>query len=397
MNKFLYFVAAAHLCCDINSGALPALLPFFVSEYGMDYSSAGGLIFAKAFFGSVLQPYFGYVADKTSRRWYIPLGVLLAGGAFALTGFTRSYWLIFSLVIIMGLGSALFHPEAARFINLLSGDKRASGMSIFSLGGNGGFGLGPLAAVAVVTAFGMKGVVAFGILSIVMSTTLFLAMPFLEKEARRQQAIQKENKDRIEAEERSCNIIREEKPKKNDWRSFSYLTIFITFRSIVANGINSFLPLFCVTVLMVSNGVGSTTLTVLSIAGIFATLIGGYLADRFGFKKVLQIGSFILVPVMLGIALIRDIRWIYFLMIPLSLGLNGTYSSFVVLGQSYLAKNIGFASGVTLGLSATIGGIAAPLFGYYADKHGLYPVMLILAVVAFGAFLSSFFLKKPEL
>ncbi len=419
MNRFLYFVAGAHLCCDINMGALPALLPFFVTEYGMDYTSVAGLMFAASFFASILQPYFGYMADKASRHWFIPLGVLLSGCSFGLIAFTRNYWTIFGLVMLMGLGSAIFHPEAARFVNALSGQRRASGMSIFSLGGNGGFGFGPVLVALIVTGLGMRGLVIFAVVALLMSVTLFYKLPVLVAEidrikaasgvtaaaAKTAEAVGHPAEKRGSAMEGGKSAVpaaaavsasAAEAAPANDWHSFGRLTALITFRSVVINIIMSFLPLFCVTVLAVSNGIAGTTLSVLSICGVVATMVGGALADRIGETKVLLYGSILLVPTVAAILFCPDILWVYLLMVPLSMAMNGTYSSFVVLGQTYLAKNIGFASGVTLGLSATVGGIAAPLLGWYADHHGIHAVMVLAVILAAGTAVSAFFLPNPR-
>ncbi|WP_440330278.1 MFS transporter, partial [Mitsuokella multacida] len=146
-KKYLYLLAAAHLSNDINTGSLPALLPFFVSFYGMDYTAIAGLMFASSFLSSVIQPLFGYLADKGSRQWFMAVGVFFAGTSLAITGFVSDYWLIFAAVTVMGIATSIFHPEAARCVNGVSQGARGKGMSIFSVGGNGGFGFGPLLAV----------------------------------------------------------------------------------------------------------------------------------------------------------------------------------------------------------------------------------------------------------
>ena len=163
-KKYLYMLSTGHLSVDINSGSLPAILPFFVSEYGMDYTSIAGLMFASSFLSSVIQPLFGWLADKGSRQWFMGLGVLMTGLSLALTGFVQDYWSIFAAVTIMGIGSSIFHPEGARNVNAIAGAQKGQGMSIFSAGGNSGFGIGPLLAVFLITTFGMKGTAVYGLI-----------------------------------------------------------------------------------------------------------------------------------------------------------------------------------------------------------------------------------------
>ena len=174
-KKYLYILATAHLCNDIGTGALPAILPFFVTFYGMNYTDIAGIMFASCFLSSFIQPGFGYLADKTSFKWFMPIGIIMTSIPFAITGLVDNYWFIFAAVTISGIGAAIFHPEAARLVNSISGKQRGSGMSIFSIGGNGGFGVGPILAVAAIELFGMPGLVLFGIIGIVMPKRRHLA------------------------------------------------------------------------------------------------------------------------------------------------------------------------------------------------------------------------------
>ena len=133
------------------------------------------------------------------------------------------------------------------------------------------------------------------------------------------------------------------------------------------------------------------TLSVISIAGVAATLFGGWFADRYGYRRTLRLGSLLLVPFLAIAVFSGSIYAVYAMLLPMSLAMLAPYSSFVVIGQEYLARNIGFASGVTLGISMSVGGIVAPLLGRYADSYGIASVMgllvLLSALCAGAAFL----------
>lgn len=395
MNKyFLYFLSVSHMSVDITSGALPAILPFYVSEYGMDYTSIAGLMFASSFLSSFVQPLFGWLADKGSRQWFMGLGILLSCGSLAVTGFVTDYWTIFIAVSIMGLGSSLFHPEGARTVNALSGHHKGQGLSIFSVGGNAGFGFGPLIAVFLITNFGMKGISAFGLWGIFMCLASFLLVGKLKQaipSTSFNSNVSKKNNDATEVSKEA------NQPKAvNDWNSFSRLSIVIFVRSVVFTGLCSFLPLFCIQELGTSAATGSLTISVFSMAGILATLLGGFIADKKGYVTVLRIGCLMMVPVFAIAILSHNIYVLYAMLIPLSIAVQGPYSSFVVLGQTYLAKNMGFASGVTLGLSTSIGGIVAPSLGKFADTYGISDVMYILIGITVLGAVTSLFLRDPQ-
>src|SRR5205814_389023 len=135
-------LSAGHGATDFANGALPALLPFFVDRFSLSYTLAAALILASAASSSLIQPLFGAWSDRRGALWLLPAGVAVAGIGIALAAAAPSYWLVCVLVVVSGLGVAAYHPEGSKFAAYASGRKRASGMSLFSVGGNLGFALG---------------------------------------------------------------------------------------------------------------------------------------------------------------------------------------------------------------------------------------------------------------
>ncbi|MGB2875955.1 MAG: MFS transporter, partial [Gaiellaceae bacterium] len=145
-------LSAGHLATDFANGALPALLPFFVERFGLSYTLAAALMLASAASSSLIQPLFGAWSDRRGALWLLPSGVALAGIGIALAAASRSYWLVVLFVVISGLGVAAYHPEGSKLAAYASGRRRASGMSLFSVGGNLGFALGPTVTTPLVLA-----------------------------------------------------------------------------------------------------------------------------------------------------------------------------------------------------------------------------------------------------
>ena len=386
-KKYVYLLSLAHLSNDITGGALPAILPFFVAAYGLDYSAAAGLIFASSFLASVIQPAVGWLADKKSRSWYMSLGILMSGVFMGLSGLFQNYWVIFALITISGIGSAIFHPEATRMVNKVSGEKRGTALSIFSVGGNGGFAVGPVVAVAVITAFGIKGITIFGFIAIIMAFVLMWIVPKMKGEI-----------VRADNEEKAAMQFSNHKESNydNDWNAFAHLTLVIVCSSIVSCGLRSFIPLYWVDVLGRSAAAAGSALTLLFSLGVVMTLIGGLMADRFGYLKIVRMSYVLLAPIVGLLSMTTNHLTAYLLMVPMGLAMFAPFSSVVVLGQSYLSRNIGFASGVTMGLSISIGGIMVPLIGKFADSYGLVATMQLLAGIAVVAAAASFFLPQPK-
>src|SRR3954449_12884849 len=150
-------VSAGHMFTDVSQGAVPALLPFLKSDMHLSYAAVSALVLAATISSSVIHPVFGRYSDLRSLPHLMPLGVLFGGLGIAAAGLAPSYGLVFLAIVVSGIGVAAFHPGGSRFANSLSGAKRASGMSLFSVGGNVGFALGPVVVTPLLLAFGLQG------------------------------------------------------------------------------------------------------------------------------------------------------------------------------------------------------------------------------------------------
>ena len=129
-------LASGHLATDFANGALPALLPFLADEFDLSYALVGVAMLAWAFSSSILQPLFGLWSDRRGALWLLPAGLALGGVGIGLATVAPSYGLCLALITLSGLGTAAYHPEGSKFASYVSGRRRASGMSLFSIGGN---------------------------------------------------------------------------------------------------------------------------------------------------------------------------------------------------------------------------------------------------------------------
>ncbi len=373
-------LSAGHFFTDVNQGALPAILPFLIAELGLSYAAAASLVFAANFVSSVIQPLFGYLADRVSKPWLMPFGVFAAGFGLAFTGYTESYWLLFAMATVSGVGVAAFHPEAARTANKVAGAKKATGMSFFAVGGNGGFAVGPVMTTAALLFWGLKGTLVLLVPVTVMALVLWREATNL------QQAQHEETRKEAAA---GAGTARDE------WGPFSRLLAVVFSRSVMFYGCTTFIPLYWIGVLGQSKAAGGTALSILLFTGAVGTLIGGRLADRYGFRRVIRTGFAALVPVLLLFAATTNVPTATLLLVPVGLGLFVPFSPTVVLGQKYLPNRMGLASGVTLGLAVSIGGLTTPLLGWVADTYGLTTAMTIVACVPVVAALAAFTLPEP--
>ena len=382
IDPAVYLFSLGHLSVDWCQGAIPALLPYFIRNYDLSYQAAGTLIFANVLVASVLQPLFGYYSDRISRPWFIPLGTLFCGISVALMGFCTSFAAIFAAAMLSGVGSAIFHPEAALMVNRIAARAKGQALGTFSVGGNAGFAIGPIVAGICAYKLGIHTLLIFGIINTVLAIALWTKMPYVLR--------QMSLSDRNETEKKTV------KAKENDWKAFGILSLPIFARSIGFTLSNTFIPIYWMTVLHASATQGTTALSILFTIGACITFGGGLLADRYGYVKIIRAAFLCMVPAYLLLTHTTDIRLATALLLPAAVSIFMPYSPIVVLGQTYLAKNAGFASGVTLGLTTTLGGIFAPLVGAAADRWGLVPALQIFWIAGLIGLIASFFLPEPE-
>ena len=150
-RRYSYLMMIAHLCDDLNQGALVAVIPFLVLHNGYSYAEVTALLLASNAASAIIQPLFGWLGDKKPRPWLMAAGIFLAGIGMAGVGVLPNYPLIMASAMLSGIGVAMFHPEGGRLGNLTAGEQKGKGMSIFAVGGKLGFTFGPLVATAAIT------------------------------------------------------------------------------------------------------------------------------------------------------------------------------------------------------------------------------------------------------
>jgi MFS transporter, FSR family, fosmidomycin resistance protein len=373
-------LTVGHVANDINQGAVPALLPFLVLERGLSYAAAGGLVMAATVLSSAVQPLFGWLADARSAPWLVPGGLFTAGLGVALVGVAPTYPLIVAAVLLSGLGVAAFHPEAARIARHAGGERRATAMSVFAVGGNAGYALGPLLVTPLLVVFGVPGAVLLLLPAVVVALALVVA------------------RRRLHAPVVTSSDDEAATSGGPDWPAFARLTGVVVVRSMTFFSLVTLVPLFWVDVLGSSPAAGNAALTTVLVAGVIGTLTGGIVADRHGPRRVVVAGlvtSGACVAALVGLSGTGAV--VAALLVGLGLGLYAPFGVTISLGQAYLFPRVGTASGVTIGLSMTIGGLAAPAVGALADRQGLATALLAVAIVPLlGAALAATLPPPPR-
>jgi len=343
-------LSSGHLATDFANGALPALLPFLKERFSLSYTAVGGVVLASQASSSLIQPLFGLWSDRRGAMWLLPAGVALAGLGIALAADAPSYWLVVLLVLVSGVGVAAFHPEGSKFAGFVSGRKRASGMAWFSIGGNLGYALGPIATTAVIAWLDLRGGLLLAVPCIAMAAAIRFAP---EPSAARARA------------------------GDDEPGAMKLLLGVIALRSVAWFGLITFVPLWEVS-LGHSKSHVNHLLALMLFAGGVGTLLLGPLADRAGRRPVL-LGSVVATgPLMLVFVLVGGVPGAFALAL-IGACVVGTFGVTMVMGQEYMPRHIGTASGLVIGLSVGLGGVAAVALGRLADGTSLRTALFVAA------------------
>jgi FSR family fosmidomycin resistance protein-like MFS transporter len=371
-KKALAILSVGHLFTDINQGCLPALLPFFKEAMNLSYTMSGVILLCANLTSSIVQPVFGYLSDRRPFGWFLPLSPLIACLGLSITGFAPSYSFLLLFVMLSGFGVASFHPEGFKTAYFFTGEKRATGMSFFAVGGNFGIAVGPIVALTLVTSFGLKGTLALIFPGIVIAVVLLLNMPMLSTPV--QHAHKEANK------EAKAPLSRDQKT------SFSLLLIIATLRAWIQFGMVAYIPFYYINYLKGNPLYAGKLVSTFLLAGVAGTLLGAPLADRWGHKKFLLTTLALSFPLLL---------LFYYSSGPVTfiiLGITGmvlvsTFALSTVMGQALLPQHLGMASGMMVGFTISSGGIGVTLLGVIADAWGVpmaLKAIFVLPIIAFG-------------
>jgi MFS transporter, FSR family, fosmidomycin resistance protein len=375
-RRGIALMSSAHLTDDLYQGIVPALLPFLMAERQYSYSAVAGLVLASTVLSSVAQPLFGMWADKRPRRWMIWAGMMMAAVGVGLSGFFDDYALTWVVLALSGLGVAAFHPAAARAARVAAGNSN-SGMSVFAVGGNLGFAVGSLIATPVILLLGLRGTGLLVLPALLMGVWLILRL-------------------RTVLDGRVGAPRTHTMPSgRDDWPSFIKLTGIVLVRSVLFFGVTSFIALYFIDDLGTTKVLGGVALTTFLTAGAIGTLVGGWLADRTGRMVSIRVGFVLTIPALGGLVLTDEWHVALIFVVLSGLGIFISFSVFVMLGQDYLPNRIGTASGVTVGLAVSVGGLSNPLLGYIADVAGLRTMLVVLIGLPVLALVLSAFLREP--
>ena len=364
-----------HVWVDASQAILPVVLVKLKELFALSYFQAGFIMAVLNLTSSVIQPAFGYISDRFSTGWFVPIGILWTALAMGLLGWSANYPVAVLLVGLAGLGTAAFHPRAMMDVYFVSGSRLGFGAAVFTTGGNLGFALGPVVGSFLVLGFGLHATLGLLAPAMLLCLVIFLYRgDLLRPEPAAQQESSKDFKRTL---------------KNIPWGPLSAVCLIVTLRSWVYVSFLTYLPMFFQTQ-GIQLKTGSLMLTVFLIGGAAAGLYGGHLSDQFGRRRVIVV-SMLIYPMLASLMILCKGGWIWLLAGASGATLLASFAVTIVVAQELMPQFVGLASGLILGLGFGTGGLGTAFSGFLADRLGLYQVMWILALAPVaGAFLAAF-------
>lgn len=315
----------------------------------------GALVFLWYVASSIVQPLFGAYTDRSGRWWFLPAAVLLTAVCISLAGATSSLWALAGLIVAGGIGSAVMHPEAGKYAAMLSGARKAGGISLFQIGGQVGYGLGPAVLGLLYARFGTGGtlwLLAPGLLAV---AALCAVMPALDREAHHAHRAQRA------AEPASVAVAR-------PGGALELLVLATGLRYFTGAAFMTYLPN-----LLVGRGFSipeaGQVVTAFLLVSALGLLAGGYLSDRFGSVSVSVASLCASVPLLAGVFVLPGPFGIGALLAA-GVMLAVQNAPGVALAQALLPENLGMALGLMNGVAFGAGSAFVALLGVVVARSG---------------------------
>lgn len=359
----LLSLSLAHFLNDTFQSIISATYPNLKDSLLLSFKQIGYITLVYQICASVFQPVFGLLFDKKPSPWYLIIGSISTGIGLFFLAYADSLFLILISVAFVGLGSSILHPEASRLTHLASGGKHGLAQSIFQVGGNFGSSLGPLLTALIITPYGQRYILYFGIAAFI---AVLLKYPIFSWYYR----VLKRFKSGTETKPA---IKQNPLPRKTTLFALGILLILIFSKYVYTASLTNFYTFYLIEKFDVTKQQSQVFLFVFLFAVALGTFIGGPVGDRIGRKYVIWVSILGTAPFALLLPY-ADLFWTCILTFFIGIILSSAFSAILVYAQELLPNKVGLISGLFFGLAFGIAGIAAAVLGNLADTKGIEQV-----------------------
>lgn len=350
-------VSLCHGINDIMQSMLTAIYPLLKDNYGLEFWQIGLLTFTFQVTASLLQPVVGVVTDRRPMPYSLPVGMAFSLVGLIVLAYAGHYWLLIFGASLIGIGSAVFHPESSRIARLASGGRHGLAQSVFQVGGNAGQALGPLLAAFVIVPLGQSSIAWFALASLVGILVLWQVGGWY---ARLRAAMNNR---------KAAAFVSPFSRSRVGW-ALAILTLLVLTKHAYIASLTSYYTFYVIERFGVSMQASQVLLFAFMGASALGILLGGPIGDRFGQKAMIWFSIVGVLPFTLALPY-ANLEWTVVLTILIGLILSSAFSNIVVFAQELLPGRVGMVAGIFFGFAFGMGGIAAAILGVVADAKGI--------------------------
>lgn len=349
-------VSFCHLVNDVMQSLLAAIYPMLKVEYGLEFWQIGLLTMMFQVTASLLQPLIGHYTDKRPMPYSLPVGMTSTMCGVVTLAYAHSYPVLLLGACMIGIGSAIFHPESSRVARLASGGRFGLAQSTFQVGGNCGTALGPLLAAFIVVPRGQTSIAWFALLA-------FVGMLVLSWVGRWYSHYRRAGKRPVSHYDVSL-------PRRKVVMALVVLAMLVFSKHVYMASLTSYYTFFVIHKFGVSVQESQVLLFIFLGAAAVGTFLGGPIGDRFGPKFVIWFSILGVLPFTLALPY-ADLFWTRILTVIIGLILASAFSAIVVFAQELVPGRVGMVAGIFFGFAFGMGGLAAAILGVVADVKGI--------------------------
>jgi MFS transporter, FSR family, fosmidomycin resistance protein len=377
----LVAISFSHLLNDTMQSLIPSTYPLLKKTLNLNFSQLGLVTFCFQLTASLLQPFVGMYTDKRPKPFSLAAGMCFTLVGLILLSRAREFAIVLIAVSLIGVGSAVFHPEASRLAWMASGGRRGMAQSVFQLGGNAGSSLGPLLAAELIAPYanGQSRIAWFALFALLaIAVLLRIGIWYRHNLNKRRKSDQTPQSALAPGLSQTRVVV-----------ALSILLVLIFSKYFYLASMSSYYTFFLMDKFHVSIGASQMFLFLYLFAIAAGTLIGGHAGDRFGRKYVIWFSILGVTPFTLLLPYV-NLFWTAVLSFCIGVIIASAFSAILVYAQELVPGKIGLISGLFFGLAFGMGGIGAAVLGRLADKTSIQYVFHLCSFLPLLGLLTGF-------
>lgn len=366
----LLVVCLCHFLNDTMQSMLPAIYPILKQEFALTFVQVGVITLVLNFTSSIVQPIVGLYADGHHHYWQLSVGMFFTLTGIFLLSMASGYAMILTAITFFGCGTAIFHPQASQVAQVASGGRKGLAQSIFQVGGNAGYAVGPLLAAAIILPQGLRAIHWLGVIAVAAAVILYYVGRWYVRAL-------KTYKQQVHVR---WTTVRQYSPGRI---RFFVLVLFVLMfsKNFYTSSMTSYYTFFLIDKFHVSISQSQVCLFIFLAAQAVGTVVGGMLGDKYGRKYVIWFSILGAAPFTMALPYVPQFWMVVALTIVIGLIIASAFASILVFATDLMPAHTAMVAGLFYGLSFGLGGLGSAIFGWVAEYTSVEYVFKISTVL----------------